>query len=40
MELTPRQIVNELDKYIIGQTEAKKVVAGGGVAQPLQTQQA
>ena len=27
MELTPRQIVNELDKYIIGQTEAKKVVA-------------
>ena len=27
MELTPRLIVNELDKYIIGQTEAKKVVA-------------
>ena len=23
-ELTPRQIVAELDKYIIGQTEAKK----------------
>ena len=29
MELTPRQIVNELDKYIIGQTEAKKVDAAG-----------
>lgn len=27
MELTPKQIVNELDKYIIGQQEAKKVVA-------------
>lgn len=27
MELTPKQIVNELDKYIIGQTEAKKAVA-------------
>jgi ATP-dependent HslUV protease ATP-binding subunit HslU len=26
-ELTPRQIVGELDKYIIGQTEAKKAVA-------------
>ncbi len=26
-ELTPRQIVAELDKYIIGQTEAKKSVA-------------
>ncbi|MEN3042038.1 MAG: ATP-dependent protease ATPase subunit HslU [Fervidobacterium sp.] len=26
-ELTPRQIVEELDKYIIGQTEAKKAVA-------------
>jgi len=27
MELTPRQIVEELDKYIIGQKEAKKAVA-------------
>ena len=27
MELTPHQIVAELDKYIIGQTEAKKAVA-------------
>jgi len=26
-ELTPRQIVNELDKYIIGQDKAKKMVA-------------
>jgi len=26
-ELTPTQIVNELDKYIIGQTEAKRAVA-------------
>lgn len=26
-ELTPRQIVEELDKYIIGQTEAKRAVA-------------
>ncbi len=26
-ELTPRQIVNELDKYIIGQDNAKKMVA-------------
>ena len=26
-ELTPRQIVAELDKYIIGQNEAKKSVA-------------
>lgn len=26
-ELTPKQIVNELDKYIIGQKEAKKAVA-------------
>ena len=26
-QLTPRQIVSELDKYIIGQTEAKKSVA-------------
>src|SRR5690554_2561178 len=26
-EMTPRQIVAELDKYIIGQTEAKKSVA-------------
>lgn len=25
--LTPQQIVNELDKYIIGQQEAKKSVA-------------
>lgn len=27
MELTPRQIVQELDKYIVGQEEAKKCVA-------------
>jgi len=27
MELTPKQIVAELDRYIIGQTEAKKAVA-------------
>ena len=27
MELTPRQIVHELDRYIIGQEEAKKTVA-------------
>src|SRR5690625_7205056 len=26
-EMTPREIVAELDKYIIGQTEAKKSVA-------------
>ena len=27
MDLTPKQIVSELDKYIIGQEEAKKAVA-------------
>ena len=27
MDLSPKQIVNELDKYIIGQLEAKKAVA-------------
>ena len=27
MSLTPKEIVNELDKYIIGQSEAKKAVA-------------
>lgn len=27
MDLTPKQIVQELDRYIIGQTEAKKAVA-------------
>ena len=27
MQLTPREIVKELDRYIIGQTEAKKAVA-------------
>ena len=27
MELSPKQIVEELDKYIIGQTNAKKAVA-------------
>ena len=27
MDLTPKQIVAELDKYIIGQSEAKKAVA-------------
>src|SRR5712691_13361747 len=26
-ELTPRQIVEELDKYVVGQTAAKKAVA-------------
>jgi ATP-dependent HslUV protease ATP-binding subunit HslU len=26
-ELTPRQIVAELDKYIVGQSDAKKAVA-------------
>jgi len=26
-ELTPRQIVEELDKYVIGQPEAKRAVA-------------
>ena len=26
-ELTPREIVRELDKYVIGQTEAKRAVA-------------
>src|SRR5882672_2593279 len=26
-ELTPREIVRELDKYVIGQTDAKKAVA-------------
>ena len=25
--LTPRQIVSELDKYIVGQTDAKRAVA-------------
>ena len=27
MNLSPKEIVNELDKYIIGQSEAKKAVA-------------
>ena len=27
IELSPKQIVNELDKYIIGQEDAKKAVA-------------
>ncbi|HEY8418690.1 MAG TPA: HslU--HslV peptidase ATPase subunit, partial [Limnochordales bacterium] len=27
MELTPRQIVAELDKYIVGQEKAKRAVA-------------
>ena len=27
MELTPRQIVHELDRYIVGQDDAKKAVA-------------
>ncbi|MBQ3234692.1 MAG: AAA family ATPase, partial [Clostridia bacterium] len=27
MNLTPREIVQELDKYVIGQSEAKKAVA-------------
>ena len=29
-ELTPREIVSELDKYIIGQKEAKKAVIDSG----------
>ena len=27
MNLSPKQIVNQLDKYIIGQDDAKKAVA-------------
>ena len=27
MDLSPKQIVNQLDKYIIGQDDAKKAVA-------------
>ena len=27
MDLTPKQIVNELDKYIVGQDKAKRAVA-------------
>ena len=27
MDLTPKQIVHELNKYIIGQADAKKAVA-------------
>ena len=27
MEFTPREIINELDKYIIGQSVAKRMVA-------------
>ena len=27
MELTPKQIVRELDRYIIGQADAKRAVA-------------
>ena len=27
MDLTPKQIVAELDRYIIGQTKAKRAVA-------------
>ena len=27
MDLSPKQIVNRLDKYIIGQNDAKKAVA-------------
>ena len=46
MQLTPSQIVNELDKYIVGQTAAKKAVAIAirnrirrqKVAQPLQSE--
>ena len=26
-ELTPREIVSELDKYVVGQTDAKRAVA-------------
>ena len=26
-DLTPRQIVEELDKYVVGQTDAKRAVA-------------
>jgi len=28
-DLTPREIVAELDKYIVGQHAAKRAVAGG-----------
>ena len=28
-ELTPREIVGQLDKYVVGQTEAKRAVAAG-----------
>ena len=27
MELTPKQVVRELDRYILGQDEAKRAVA-------------
>ena len=36
-QMTPKEIVQELDKYIIGQDEAKKSVA---IAQQIQTQSA
>jgi hypothetical protein len=29
-DLTPREIVSELDRFIIGQREAKRAVAAGG----------
>ena len=31
-ELTPREIVAELDKYIIGQNQAKRMVAIGAAS--------
>ena len=34
IDLTPRQIVAELDKYIVGQNSAKKM-CGGGIKKPL-----
>ena len=33
-ELTPREIVRELDRYIIGQDKAKKAVASPVKIQP------
>ena len=32
-EMTPREIVSELDQHIIGQSEAKRVVSLGKVSQ-------
>ena len=37
MELTPKQVVRELDRYIIGQDEAKRAVALKMVLSPIVT---